>query len=275
MMTRFAKWLSVGLVAAGFALLGAPRDAHATLVLEGTVDGVNVFAADENNAALTAAFLTNHAGQTNIVILDTSIGIGGTLSLAPGTIIPGYTVQSSSNFVSMASGSDQNISSNALQIVNNTGASVTTNIVVGDNNFVGPANQATATAGGTFLNAAGSTYSVEFYNDPLNRQPLDVSAIPGTLIASNNFGVVGPGTFTVPSFNSPTIPVADPGNFGMSLRFTFTLVNGGTFVSRGESEQKTPTPGGVVPEPSTLVVAFTGLALCGGASLKRRFRKAS
>jgi hypothetical protein len=37
MMSRFGKWLPAMLVVFGFALLGAPRNAHAVLVLEGTI----------------------------------------------------------------------------------------------------------------------------------------------------------------------------------------------------------------------------------------------
>src|SRR4051794_38651922 len=54
MLKRFAKWLPIGIVAAGFALLGSPREARAVLVLEGTitVDALpsnTVFASDNNS----------------------------------------------------------------------------------------------------------------------------------------------------------------------------------------------------------------------------------
>lgn len=265
MVTRFAKWLPVGLVAAGFTLLGAPRDARAVLVLEGTiqVDGsapVTVFASDNNS-------LTGSAPAGAIILTDVDLTTPNTLTLAPGAIVPGYSVGSSSSFDLKALANNQ-INSNALQIVNTTGQTVTTNIAVGDNGFVGPANQAIASGGGTFSNATGSTYSIFFYNDPSNAQFLNVGSIPGTLIASHAFtGSEAPGLNNTVSFNSGPLGVNDPDGFGMALRFNFSLVNGGTFVSRGQNEFKT----NVVPEPSTLAMAgMGGLTLLGFGWRRRR-----
>jgi len=261
MLKRFAKWLPIGIVAAGFALLGSPREARAVLVLEGTitVDALpsnTVFASDNNS-------LTGSAPAGAIILLDTDPAVG-TLTLSPGAIVPGYSVGSSSSFdVKALNGNTLN--SNALQIINTTGSTVTTNIAVGDNNFVGPAQVATASGSGTFTNAAGSTYSVFFYNDPANAQFLNVAAIPGNLIASNVFPAVGGGTTSV-SYNSGPLVVNDPGLFGMALRFNFALVTGGTFVSRGQNEFKASA----VPEPATFAMALGGLPILGVYWMRRR-----
>jgi uncharacterized protein (TIGR03382 family) len=265
MMSRFGKWLPAMLVVFGFALLGAPRNAHAVLVLEGTITvdaqtPIIVFASDNNS-------LSGSAPAGAIILPDTDPA-ANTILLAPGVIVPGYSVSSASDFSTKALGSN-NLSSNALQIVNNTGSSVATNIVVSDNNFVGPANTVSGTAGGTLLNAAGSTYSVAFFNDPTNTQFLSGTA-PGNQVLSNNFGAVPvtPNPFTYPGDNSGDVSLAipDPSAFGMSLQFTFTLVNGGTFISRGQSELKT----NVVPEPAPIALALAGLPVLGLIWSRRR-----
>jgi len=146
MVSRTTKWLATTFVLAGFALLAPPREARAVLVLEGTITvdsqpAITIFATDGNVAV---AGLPTPNGTTVIQLSDISGTPGtqdGTLTLAPaGTIAPGYNVLFSSNF-DAKSLSGNNINSNALQIVNNSGSTVTTNIGVGDTGFVGPARQ--------------------------------------------------------------------------------------------------------------------------------------
>lgn len=266
MMSRFGKWLPTMLIVAGFAFLGVPRDAHALLVLEGTitVDGnapITVYATDNNVPYPTVP------PPGGIQLIDTNNAVGQ-LDLAPGTIpgAPGYSVSSSSNFDSQAL-NNNSIFSNALQIVNNTGSTVTTNIAVGDNNFVGPATTANFSASGTWTNADGSVYNTFFYDDPNNAQPL---ASPNYI--NSIAGLIGQLTHTVSgvadSYGSgpQTAAVNDPSNFAMTLRFNFTLVNGGTFVSRGQNELKT----GVVPEPAPIALALAGLPVLGLIWSRRR-----
>jgi hypothetical protein len=250
---------------AGIVLFGPAPGAHATLVLEGTIQVdanpvITVWATD-NNVAYPGG-----APAGSIQLLDTN-GTTGILTLAPGTIVPGYTVQQSTTFTTKGPGLND-LNSSALQIANTTGSTVTTNINVGDNGFVGPVNTAFASASGTWTSAIGSVLHVAFYDDPTNAQPLagPTFAPTGNQIASASHSVDS----VSDSFNYESGPIAvnDPGLFSMTLHFDFTLVNGGTFVSRGQDELKVNT----VPEPATVVMALTGLPVVGLCLVRRRRR---
>jgi len=269
MMARFVKWAPFGFLAAGFVLLGTPRDAHALLVLTGTIQSAGttytVYVAD-NNSAYPGGPPASVGGGPVIALVDTNNAVGN-ITLNPGTLFPGYTVNSSTSFDSKGFNANA-LTSNALEIVNNTGGTVTTNIGVGDNGFVGPANTVVGSASGTWTNAGGSVYNTFFYNDPANAQPLQgpggVSNIPGNLVLQDSHTVIG----TSDSYGSGplTASVNDPGLFSMTLRFNFTLVAGGTFVSRGQNELKTSA----LPEPATFAMALGGLPVLGVYWLRRR-----
>lgn len=271
-MTRKSrKWLPALLTLAALVLVSTPRDAHAILVLTGTITPAvgavrTVYVAD-NNGAYPGGPPT---GGTVIPLVDLDPTVGSIL-LSPATIFPGYSVQFSSSSVSKSAPPGQNtIFSNALQIINKTGGTVTTNIGVGDNNFIGPNDTANFSASGTWQNAGGSQYNTFFYNDPGNAQPLSgpggVSNIPGNLVGSLSHTVLpGADSYGVPG----SAPVNDPSNFAMTLRFNFTLVNGGTFISRGQNEIKSLS----VPEPATLATVFTALPLLGVFGYRRLRRQ--
>jgi hypothetical protein len=251
-------------LAAGIALFGPAPRAHAILVLEGTVTpasgpAITVWATDNNVAYPGGA----PSGPNVIQLLDTN-GTTGILALAPGTILPGYAVQSSTNFSVKGTGSLNDLNSSALQIQNTTGGTVTTNINVGDNGFIGPASVAFASASGTWNNAVGSHLNVSFFDDPQNRQPLmgPTFAPVGNQIAQSSKDVTQVSDSF--SFASGPIAVNDPGNFSMTLHFDFTLVNGGTFVSRGQDLLK------IVPEPAGLAMALSGLPVVGLLLTRRR-----
>jgi len=278
------------LVVAGFALLGAPRDAHALLVLEGTITptvaytipGDGLFAANttivvwatDGNVAYPGGTPASIGGGPVIQLTDTSDGTNGNISLAPGTIFTtssgGYTVNNSASFDSKVSGGNT-ITSNAQEITNTSGGTVTTNIGAGDNGFVGPANLASFSASGTWTNAAGSVYNTFFYDDPTNVQPLQGPAgVNGTILGLLSPALTHTVVGTADSFGqAATAAVNDTGPFAMTLRFNFTLVNGGTFVSRGQNELKS----GVVPEPGTIAMAISGLPVLGLLWGRRRRRQ--
>jgi len=287
MMLRFGKWLPAMLVVAGFALLGAPRDAHALLVLEGTIQYDNstrptIVWATQDNSTYPGGIPTSINGGPVVQLQNTTpfSGTGsGSLTLAAigpitlqdsaGNPITGYTVLSSTTTTSKALNGDS-IFSNAAAIVNNTGATVHTNIATGDNNFVGPANQASGSASGTWTSAGGTLYNTFFYDDPSNAQP-----IPGPLGVNGTIpGLFGSLSLTVPSSpptislsgDTGTVTVSDPGPFAEILRFQFDLVTGGTFVARGQNEFKSA----VVPEPVSIAMAISGLPVLGLLWSRRR-----
>lgn len=249
MPIRHIRWVSTMAAVAGFALLGAPRDAHAVLQLFATVGAVNFQAIDN--------------------VLNDVDPVLGQLALAP-TNVGGLNVQGSFHTSSRASGNNF-LTSGSSSVTNTTGAPVMADVVVGDNNFIGPAFTVTTTGSGTWTNAAGSTILLRYFDDPANAQPADSAGdAPGNLVDSFSDTAVGPlDSF---SHNAGPLPLAIPdlANFSMTLRFTFTLVGGGQLVSRGQSMLK---PVGVIPEPGTMVMAIAGLPLVGLAAWRRR-RKA-
>lgn len=250
MVMSHIRWPLVLSAVVGFSLLGAPRDAHATLQLFASVGGTTFQAIDN-------------------VLNDINPAIGQ-LALAPNLNVGGLNVQGSFHTSSRAGGNNL-ITSGSSTVINTTGAPITADVVVGDNNFIGPATTVTTTGSGTWTNANGSTILLQWYDDPGNAQPADsVGDAPGNVV--DTFSDTAVGALDSFSHNGGPFAVNDPANFSMTLRFTFTLVGGGQLTSRGQSELK-PTVGGVIPEPSTMVMAIAGLPLVGLVAWRRR-RKA-
>lgn len=232
--------------------------AQASLILAGTIGGVNFCATDNNTACGFGLQLTD----TNPFV--------GQLALNPATI-GGLLIEGSLQQAII--GGTNVLNSSSLQISNSSGATVAATLAVGGTNFAGPATQAFTSGSGTWENALGSTMTMSWYNDPANSQgaetPLD---LPGTLLAT--FSDLANTPADAFSTSGGPFLINDPALFGMTLGFSLNLVSGtvalpARLVNRGQTEI---VPQAAVPEPASLILMGTGLAAI--ASRMRRKKAA-
>ena len=242
--------LLVAAVAAAVWLM--PLQAHALLSLAGDAGGVNICAADQSVACGFGTILSDSNPVVNILAL----GSTGSALVVDGLSIMGSV--STANF-----GALNILDSSSLSITNIGSLPVTAHFTVSATGFVPPVVTAFLSGSGTWVNAAGSTITLTWFNDPANRQGAGTSTDrPGTLLAT--FTDVANGVADSFSFSN-IVPVSDPALFSMTMGFDLTLVPGGQLISRGQTEIK--PQGTAVPEPNTLVLVGLGLGLIG---LRRR-----
>jgi hypothetical protein len=225
--------LLIGVAAAVAAMTAISTPSHAVLQLSAQFGG-GTFSCVDNN-----------------VTCDTNPATG---TLAVGTqTIGGVTVTGQVSIATSGTGFSS-LNTSSLQVINNSGSGVTYNISIGATGFNGPVTNFDSSGSGTWQNAAGSTITMTYFDDPANAQGADTPTDrPGTLLstlADTANGIVDSFNLTQSGF------ITDPGLYSMTLGASGTLTAGAELVSRGQALVKS----NVVPEPGSLLLLGSMLA---------------
>ena len=273
--------------------LAAAAPAQAQLVLSFAVNGGASTIVTDNNVPGPGVNVPSTAINNNIVPtapLDTSAAVNN-ITLANGTQpTPGLVVNGSTTTATYGTGfgTDNILASGSSSVVNNTGAAVSVVATFSATDFMGPSNQFQAASSGEFLNAAGSVIDLYFYNDPTNTQGAH-SALdtPGNNVLAGftaaDLSILSPGATFITGPNAHfeyiapnnlgdtfafstallTLLNPDPSAYSMTAQFDYTLTNGGSLLSRSQSELKP------IPEPGITMLLF-GAGLVGLGFKNRR-----
>jgi hypothetical protein len=238
--------------AAAGLIAGVSAPAHAVLQIAADVNG------------LTTTCFDNQAGcdaDSTIGILQLAnnsfagVEVNGSLQTSVGTVLtPGVPTLNTGSF----------------SIINHNAVPVTITVAVGDINFLGPVHTFDVSGSGTWQNGsagqkvAGSKITMEWFDDPLNRQGAGTPlSAPGNLLFTFSETATGNAdSFAGSDFGLLGVP--DPGHFSMTEWAQITLMPGAELVSRGQTEIKSG-----IPEPSTWAMMGLGFAALGYAGFRR------
>ena len=202
-----------------------PTAARADLILAGDAGGT-LFCATDNNSVCTYG----------VQLVDTNAGVG-ILSLATANV-GGLLVEGSLHTADTTGGNL--LTSSSLSITNTLAVAIALIASISATDFIGPATSATTTGSGTWTDAAGSSTTYTWWNDPTNQQGgEDATDRPGTLIdAFSDTAGAGLDSF---SHNGGPFPVSDLSAFSMTLGFDLVLLAGDQF-SVGASRSSSRSP---------------------------------
>jgi PEP-CTERM motif len=236
------KLLLTSVLLGGTALVATPANA----VLQ--------FALDINGA--TFACVDNTACDTN--------GAVGIVQTAP-TTFNGVSFLGSSQ--TQLTGGTNELTTTSFQITNNNPGTISYQIAVGGNDFVGPVTNVSESGSGTWTNAVGSTITQAYYADATNTQGANTPTdFPGTLqFTSSDTAALVNDSFSA----SNTSAFSAPGLFSMTEGASGTIVAGGQLTGRSQSELAFLA----VPEPTSLGLLATGVLALGFLRRKPRVRK--
>jgi hypothetical protein len=214
------------------------------------------FGASPANATLQIAF---DVGASSFFCADNaacdSNPAVGVLAIGDQTI---NGVQVNGSIQTALHGSLAVLDTSSLSIINGNAAPVAIAAAVSDTGFFTTSNSVVigVAGSGTWLNAIGSSTTLGWFVDPLNRQGAD-------------FATDTPGVEVGSFFNAPALPVdsfsdtaklsfAVPSPFSMTLAASGVLAGEGALISRGQDIAATN-----VPEPSTWALMALGFGLIG------------
>lgn len=221
------------------ALIAAP--ANATLQIALDVSGADFFCAD------------NAACDTNPAV--------GVLQIGSQTV-NGVSVFGS---VQTSSTAPDSLDTSSLLIRNTSLLPKAIDFVVSATDYLGPVSVVHASGSGTWESAGGSTASLEWFADPLNRQGAGpLFSTPGALISAFSATAVG----DADAFAHDGAAPFSAALFSMTESASGTLVAGGSLVNRGQAEIA------VIPEASTWAMTLLGFLGMGFAMTRRRARTA-
>ena len=243
------KLMKVCVVALGLLALAVPS--QASVILSGTIGGINFCATDNNSVCSFGIQLTDTDPTFGMLSLNTTL-LGG--------------LQVSGSLQMFQAGPTQNfLNSSSLAIINTTANAVAAQLAIGGTNFLAPTSTVSTSGSGTWQNAAGSTMLMSWYADVANGVGGNTSSsLPGVQLASfANTAGAGVQSF---STNGGPFPFSTVNPFSMTLGFNLNLAGHGSLISRGQNAIADVTP---VPEPGSMMLLGTGLIGLATSARKR------
>jgi len=289
-ITSRTRWLRATLAVAvlGLLTLGLPRPADAALVIELTAIVTDAAGVVQPGGVLQIGPTSGPAGFPNSVTITTPSGsnIGGVVISGP--LGAAHTASDPGTLINNSPGALLN--SVLDQLTNTAATNRIVHVAVSATGYTLPVPATLSeNLAGRWLNALGSSITAQWYENPTNQ----LATVTGT-VGLSNFTFNPNGSVQV----GPTVgPANTPGSFftatnsdlqafaysasglpspssatpyGMTLKFDLTLTPGANLQNRSQAALAL----GAIPEPTSVVVALTGLPLLGGFWLSRRLRRA-